>query len=825
MNARSTGASDFGIEAQAGGLNILGKVLLLACIYFTAAWMGLLLAKPGTNATAVWLPTGIAIAAVFHWGAKVWPGIFIGSMSVNMWMLHGIGLSAYGSLGAGLAAAAGNSAEAVLAVLLVTRLTGSRNPFGRLADMVYFIFLAALLSTGLSALIGVSSLCLFKGSWEGFWEAALTWWLGDATGALLVTPIVMGLVHAGRKPRPSRMGVEFVLFAAATSALWYLCFFKIPTLAVVLIPWIALVAIRLDTTYSSGIILLLAVLSTMGAVRGVTPFAAKEFNRSLLLQQGFIGCVAVAALLLSSAVWEMTREKQRLQRAYRFEHDLFEHSAMGLALSTPDGRMVDVNPAYASLLGRTVSQTLSLTNWDITPEEYGEDDKIQLAKLEHSGRYGPYEKEYIRKDGTRIPVRLSGMRVQRGGRTLIWSSAEDISDRVGAEEALRQSERKYRELVQNANSIILRWTRDGKITFLNEFGQRFFGYSEEEISGLHVVGTIVPETESTGRDLRPLMDEICADPGKFEHSINQNVCRDGRLAWIAWTNKVVLDEQRQVYEILSIGSDISKQKKAEDELAAYRAHLEDIVRIRTAELAEAKDRAESADRIKSAFLATMSHELRTPLNSIIGFTGILLQGIVGPLNDEQKKQLNMVRDSSLHLLNLINDVLDISKIEAGQLEIASEPFDLPEVIGKVIETVLPQVEKKGLSISADVAPEVTVVTSDRRRVEQILLNLLSNAIKFTDEGGISVACSSDDDRVTIRVTDTGIGIKEEDMDRLFTPFRQIDTGLTRKYEGTGLGLSICKRLATMLGGSMSVKSTLGRGSTFSFAFRAEKGAT
>jgi signal transduction histidine kinase len=130
-----------------------------------------------------------------------------------------------------------------------------------------------------------------------------------------------------------------------------------------------------------------------------------------------------------------------------------------------------------------------------------------------------------------------------------------------------------------------------------------------------------------------------------------------------------------------------------------------------------------------------------------------------------------------------------------------------------------------LSISADVAPEVTVVTSDRRRVEQILLNLLSNAIKFTDEGGISVACSSDDDRVTIRVTDTGIGIKEEDMDRLFTPFRQIDTGLTRKYEGTGLGLSICKRLATMLGGSMSVKSTLGRGSTFSFAFRAEKGAT
>lgn len=141
-----------------------------------------------------------------------------------------------------------------------------------------------------------------------------------------------------------------------------------------------------------------------------------------------------------------------------------------------------------------------------------------------------------------------------------------ITDRKQAEETLRESERKYRELVQNANSIILRWRRDGNVTFMNEFGQKFFGYSESEILGKHVVGTIVPETESTGRDLRPLMDQICADPAAFENNVNENMRKDGSRVWIAWTNKVVLDEQGQVKEILSIGSDITERKRAEEAL-------------------------------------------------------------------------------------------------------------------------------------------------------------------------------------------------------------------------------------------------------------------
>ena len=240
------------------------------------------------------------------------------------------------------------------------------------------------------------------------------------------------------------------------------------------------------------------------------------------------------------------------------------------------------------------------------------------------------------------------------------------------------------------------------------------------------------------------------------------------------------------------------------------------------DLQAAVEKAKSADQLKSAFLATMSHELRTPLNSIIGFTGILKQGLTGPLTAEQEKQLGMIQISARHLLDLINDVLDISKIEAGQLEISRQLFDMRALIDKVVEIVKPLAEKNGLALTCDVAHGVDQIVSDQRRVEQVLINLVNNAIKFTDEGEVRIECEIRDDWLMTSVIDTGIGIKPEDVQQLFAAFRQIETGLNRQYEGTGLGLSISQKLIDLLGGEIWVESEWGEGSTFRFSIPLKK---
>lgn len=534
------------------------------------------------------------------------------------------------------------------------------------------------------------------------------------------------------------------------------------------------------------------------------------------------------------------------------------------------------------------------------------------------------EANFRAKDGRQTLYFFTGRRVFFEGKRCLVGVGIDVSERHQAETRLIESERKYREFVEHANSIILRWNSDGIITLLNEYGQRFFGYTSDEIIGRHVLETIVPPQESSGRDLQRLIEEICASPENFEQNVNENIRRDGERVWVAWTNRIVRDPHGKVVEFLSIGTDITARKRAEEARqeieARYRKLFEcapdgiliadsngccldanhclctmlrctpdDLVgkplsQVCTVELnpqseedasadridsepreriirrkdgttfdaeviaatmpdgnllsvfrdiserkqAEAErerlHRAEAADRIKSAFLATMSHELRTPLNSIIGFTGILLQGLAGPLNAEQRKQLDMVRTSACHLLALVNDILDISKIEAGQLEVAHEPFAVRASLDKVLGIVTPLAKSKKLHLRSVVAAELGTAIGDERRFEQVLLNILSNAVKFTDSGEVALEAARIDysfsngdapePAIWLRVSDTGMGIKREDLSSLFQPFRQIDSGLARRHEGTGLGLAICQRLVMLMGGALKVESEWQVGTNF-----------
>lgn len=260
--------------------------------------------------------------------------------------------------------------------------------------------------------------------------------------------------------------------------------------------------------------------------------------------------------------------------------------------------------------------------------------------------------------------------------------------------------------------------------------------------------------------------------------------------------------------------EIARREKADEELARYHTGLEALVKQRTAELEQANIHLQEMDRLKSVFLASMSHELRTPLNSIIGFTGIMLMGMSGELDDEQKKQLGMVKNNASHLLSLINDVLDISKIEAERIEFNLEEFRLVDAVNEVVEPLLPSSKSKELEIITDIPGNITLL-HDRRRVKQIIMNLVSNAIKFTDRGSVKITANiNGDGRLEIHVIDTGVGIKQGEISKLFQPFQQVGASFTKKYEGTGLGLYLSGKLISLMGGSISVKSEYERGSEF-----------
>ncbi len=297
--------------------------------------------------------------------------------------------------------------------------------------------------------------------------------------------------------------------------------------------------------------------------------------------------------------------------------------------------------------------------------------------------------------------------------------------------------------------------------------------------------------------------------GDLEHKVRVKA-RDelGQLA--AAFNKMTANLKKVTASRDELDREVTERKRAEENVRKYAEQLE-----------QANIRLQEMDRLKSVFLASMSHELRTPLNSIIGYTGLILMGMVGEINQEQGEQLTVVKKNANHLLSLINDILDISRIEAGKVELSLEEFRLDDVVREVVETLSPAAGEKGLELLTEVPEDITLF-SDTRRVKQVLVNLVGNAVKFTDQGSVKIAARAPGDgNLEIRVIDTGIGMKKEDMYKLFQPFQQMGVSLAMRHKGTGLGLYLTKKLVTILGGDISAKSEYGTGSEFIFTLPLE----
>ncbi|HEV7926129.1 MAG TPA: PAS domain S-box protein, partial [Verrucomicrobiae bacterium] len=383
---------------------------------------------------------------------------------------------------------------------------------------------------------------------------------------------------------------------------------------------------------------------------------------------------------------------------------------------------------------------------------------------------------------------------------------QDITERKRVEAARQASEARYRTLFEYAPDGILICDAEGCYIDANATVCKMLGYSHAELVGLYAKD-IVAQAEIP--HIRAALDEI---KGESDHHREWHFRRKDGSVFPAEVIATLMPDGN----VLGMIRDITERKQAEEALRESYENLERKVAERTAELQLAKEHAEAAGRAKSEFLASMSHELRTPLNGIIGFSEFLVDGKPGALNQKQKEYLQDILNSGRHLLQLINDVLDLAKVEAGKIELIPESFPLRKAVGEVCAVAGPIAQKKQLQVVVTIAPELADVTLDQMRFKQVVYNLLSNALKFTDNGGrVEIRCAPNGlHQFKLAVQDSGIGIKAEDLARLFKEFEQIESGAARRYEGTGLGLALTRKIVEMQGGCISVASEVGKGTTF-----------
>ncbi len=529
---------------------------------------------------------------------------------------------------------------------------------------------------------------------------------------------------------------------------------------------------------------------------GIAPFEHQVTCKNGQVRSIIIASATFDDYLLIS-LFDISARKNIEEMMRITEHkfrSLFELAPVGIALNDfNSGQFLDINPALLASTGYTRDEFLALNYWDITPREYEAQEKAQLEAMIKTGRFGPYEKEYIRKNNTRYPVLLNGIKlIDAEGRTVIWTIVQDITARKATELELEKSYSLLNAALEATADAILVVDETGNISKYNK---------------LFTAMWRIPDNILTAGE----------DKQAVEFVLNQLKDPEGFLAGVQSVYNHPLDESYHELEFID-GRTIERYSRPQllnGKPVGRVWSFRDITRRKMIEenLLHSKQAAEAANRAKSQFLANMSHELRTPLNAIIGFSQLMEIGVPTPLIGEQKEAVSHILNSGRHLLNLINEILDLARIEAGNVTMCIDRLNLLPLIDEVTNLVMPSAKERGITLHTQGYADL-YVNADKVRLRQTLLNLLSNAVKYNRDGGsINIRYLLADQSARILVTDTGRGIPDEHQAKLFQPFQRLGAE-NSQIEGTGIGLYIAKQLIEDMGGTIGFESRENVGSTF-----------
>ena len=800
------------------GLTTVTRVVILTAVYFLGGLLGKEASFLSGSIALVWPPAGIALAAILLFGYRFWPGVALGAVLFSF--MNGVPFGFFT-----LGTAIGNTTGAIVCTFLLRRFVAFDNALERTKDVVGYIGLACFLGTTVNAAFNVVGLA-YAGevSWTNLFPGILEWWVPNALAGLVVAPFIIAwATHSTIRWHPKLIieaaicGMGLVGGTLISFHSWFVYGIQNYPLAYLPFPFLVWGALRFGQRGATTGTLLVSALAIQSLIGKRGPFVTTAERESLMLIGSYIGILAVTNMLLAASAAERRRAERAMAANEKRFRGVVEDQTDLICRFNPDGQLTFVNEAYCRFRGKNKAELLGT---DFLQTLAGQDRVVPLSYFQALPAQQPtvsFDQQVVDAKGVVLWQQYTVRRLfPEKGETLEFQAViQDITHRKQSEQALRASEEKYRSLVANIPDVV--WTANDKreLTYVSDNVQKILGYRPDQL--------------------------ISADASWWRERTDPNDTSQFDLLYQnLFLNRQALDAEFRF--LRSDGQWIWLQCRApaarmRDGALCADGLVSDITHRKRAEeaLYHAKIAAEAANRSKSQFLANMSHELRTPLNAIIGFSEIMADKTFGELNTRQDKYVNNVLGSGRHLLQLINDILDLSKIEAGRLELIRSSFNVAQALANVQAIVKTLANKKSITLEVNLASDLPPVAADEAKFKQIMYNLLSNAIKFTPEGGrVTVMATREtnpDDApgraalfaasgqcLKVIVADTGIGIHPRDHERIFAEFEQVDSSYGRQQQGTGLGLALTRRLVQMHGGQIWLESDgiEGKGSRFIF---------